>query len=565
MQGLPAYQTVIRESLDEIGSLIEKYGADNTPLFYDNPTNSKEVFEKAKQHCDELLNSNLPKLMMFGVYNSGKSTLLNALLGENKASVADVPETDKVTSYQWNGYELLDTPGIDAPEGHEKISLESLTQCQVILFVISAARSFENEYIFDAMRKVVHQGKRLLIVINDKDAIGLDQPEMAECIKAIQRNLIKKGFDTKQASNFCPCPVNAQQALDGRLLGEQDLVETSGILSLEQYIVNEINRIDGFSIVSDLCGYLIKIFSPMVSTLTAMTKGRASEYLNDFLEIRKEYAEFCDVLESKIKELCLTMDGCLMTCFPTIEELETSSKMDTDKVNDAIKQEWAKYAALVNTLVREEVERYQQRLTAQIKRIQDNPIQANASISTVIDDSALQGIDNQLTYQKVSLSVPSVSDNSLCDKVDEVSSIVAGASTLLKLPVPAPVLLILTIAPKLFRALFGKSDAELARERIEAEAAARRRAEEERAQNIVLWRQQLSQYCQNTRMQFFNAVKSNIFSKLNNNFITLFDNIESNLLAFESKEKDISSDSVRLQTILTNLERAQKDLLGTIS
>ncbi|WP_172452641.1 GTPase [Chromatium okenii] len=36
-----------------------------------------------------------PVVMVFGVYNAGKSTLLNAMLGEERASMADKPETDK--------------------------------------------------------------------------------------------------------------------------------------------------------------------------------------------------------------------------------------------------------------------------------------------------------------------------------------------------------------------------------------------------------------------------------------------------------------------------------------
>ena len=57
-----------------------------------------------------------PTLMFYGVYNAGKSTLLNAIMGQAVASVADIPETHQVTGYKWNGYELFDTPGINGPE-----------------------------------------------------------------------------------------------------------------------------------------------------------------------------------------------------------------------------------------------------------------------------------------------------------------------------------------------------------------------------------------------------------------------------------------------------------------
>ena len=69
---------------------------------------------------------NQPRIMVYGYYNAGKSTLLNALMGEVKAEMADRPLTAKVDEYEWNGYTLLDTPGIDAPIEHEDIANSEL-------------------------------------------------------------------------------------------------------------------------------------------------------------------------------------------------------------------------------------------------------------------------------------------------------------------------------------------------------------------------------------------------------------------------------------------------------
>lgn len=51
-----------------------------------------------------------PRIMVYGVYNAGKSTLLNALLGSEQAAMADRPETAEIRGYDWRGYTLLDTP-----------------------------------------------------------------------------------------------------------------------------------------------------------------------------------------------------------------------------------------------------------------------------------------------------------------------------------------------------------------------------------------------------------------------------------------------------------------------
>lgn len=41
-----------------------------------------------------------PVVMVYGVYNSGKSTLINALAGKKLAEMAEIPKTDRVDAYQ---------------------------------------------------------------------------------------------------------------------------------------------------------------------------------------------------------------------------------------------------------------------------------------------------------------------------------------------------------------------------------------------------------------------------------------------------------------------------------
>ena len=52
-------------------------------------------------------------IMVYGVYNAGKSTLINALIGQNIAPAGDIPLTDRVDEYRWGQYAILDTPGVD--------------------------------------------------------------------------------------------------------------------------------------------------------------------------------------------------------------------------------------------------------------------------------------------------------------------------------------------------------------------------------------------------------------------------------------------------------------------
>lgn len=80
------------------------------------------IDEKVKQ----LTNIEKPKIMMCGIYDAGKSTLINALLKRDEATISDRPETYRIDEYDNGSYILIDSPGVDAPIEHEKITNDYL-------------------------------------------------------------------------------------------------------------------------------------------------------------------------------------------------------------------------------------------------------------------------------------------------------------------------------------------------------------------------------------------------------------------------------------------------------
>ena len=78
--------------------------------------------DKLEDGVFSLLNGDKPKVMVYGIYNSGKSTLINALCKEEVAEMADRPMTDQITEYDKGDYYLVDSPGVDAPIQHEIVT-----------------------------------------------------------------------------------------------------------------------------------------------------------------------------------------------------------------------------------------------------------------------------------------------------------------------------------------------------------------------------------------------------------------------------------------------------------
>lgn len=175
-------------------------------------------------------------IMFYGVYNAGKSTLLNALISENKAAVADKPMTDKVDSYNWQGYEILDTPGIDAPPEHEQTTEEQLLKTDVVLFIVSVD-TFENEYIYEKMAVLAIQNKPLLLIVNMKQT--LSKEDRLSVFSRISVHLNRIGEKNNLAS-FYEKPevkfVNAKSALKGKLESKSVLLKDSGMPELEEQL-----------------------------------------------------------------------------------------------------------------------------------------------------------------------------------------------------------------------------------------------------------------------------------------------------------------------------------------
>lgn len=185
--------------------------------------------DQAKALIDKLLNtSNKGKIIKDGINttiigkpNVGKSSLLNALLKENRAIVTDIPGTtrDLISEYINLGsftLKINDTAGIrDTEDIVEKIGVDKSIELSQSSDLIIA--------IFDASREFDHEDEKILDLIKDKNTIII---------------LNKQDLDTKfDKSKF---------ATDLPII-EASMTENIGIDKLEETITDifdtsEINR-----------------------------------------------------------------------------------------------------------------------------------------------------------------------------------------------------------------------------------------------------------------------------------------------------------------------------------
>lgn len=219
-------------------------------------------------------------IMVYGVYNAGKSTLINALLGQELAAVADVPQTAEVQGYRWGDFEVLDTPGIDAPLEHEAITREQLIQSDVVIFVVNPLGVVEEEKTLDVLLELVLAGKMVFLVLNCKNRF--DPIDLAR-VKDELRERIQLKAGTRQLLDHIPIvEVNARSALKAKLENKQNLLNSSGFPKFESALAEFFASVEQKAIVARVATELRSFIQKTVDALDKRQDHASIKRLDTF-------------------------------------------------------------------------------------------------------------------------------------------------------------------------------------------------------------------------------------------------------------------------------------------
>lgn len=181
------------------------------------------------------------KVVLAGQYSAGKSSIIKMLTGNKDIAIGEAITTQTSTVYQWNGVEIMDTPGIATgyrPD-HDAIARQAISQADLLIFVITN-EGFDS-LLVECFRKLAYElpdvkggqpkgmGKlpEMMLVFNKMDRFGNTQEN--------HQVLLEDVYNSLNMDADCQLPIcflSAESYLDSLEEDDeetrQELLERSG-------------------------------------------------------------------------------------------------------------------------------------------------------------------------------------------------------------------------------------------------------------------------------------------------------------------------------------------------
>ena len=160
------------------------------------------ILEKLPDHPEEALEDDIPRFAVVGRPNAGKSSIINAFIGEDRNIVTEIAGTTRdsiYTRYDKFGFDfyLVDTAGIrrknkvteDLEFYSVMRSIRAIENSDVCILMLDATRGVESQdmNIFQLIQK---NNKSLVVVVNKWDLVPDKSQKVIDTFKnAIQRRM----------------------------------------------------------------------------------------------------------------------------------------------------------------------------------------------------------------------------------------------------------------------------------------------------------------------------------------------------------------------------------------
>ena len=201
-------------------------------------------YEAVQAMLDKIEHGHL-HLSVFGRVSTGKSSLLNALIGEPRFSVSPLHGETRFSAMEaWaeeeaGGVYLIDTPGLDEAGGEDREAMakEVAGRSDLVIFVLDGDIT---ETELDALKAVLSQGRPVIVVLNKSDLYTSDErAALLTSIRAKTDGLIDPAHVLEAAAQPRPQSVVEIDADGNEVTRERERAPDVGALRLKLWDILE--------------------------------------------------------------------------------------------------------------------------------------------------------------------------------------------------------------------------------------------------------------------------------------------------------------------------------------
>lgn len=329
-------------------------------------------------------------IMVYGVYNAGKSTLINALLGKVVAEIDDVPKTDSVSAYRWGQYDILDTPGVDAPIEHQQITDEEMSKADAVIFVVNPVGVVEELGTLSKLLELVKARKQVFLVFNEKQPLAIkDFQKLKDQTQSRLQELAAKSGLSNVLKDIPIVRLNAKSAFKAKTENKSALLESSGFPEFEKRLTEFLQGISQDTIYVRLKNALVDFLSGSLNILKMRSQADMVKKYDDLIKNieRNKNQVRRNVRQAIANERGRIANEIQRQLRRSVFGEENSSESDIEK---HIQAAFEYSVEKVNNILQNEVEALMQQLQVNIDNIQAEITPDNFAIGNI----NIQNIDN---------------------------------------------------------------------------------------------------------------------------------------------------------------------------
>ena len=557
MNELKDYQKILGEKAARVENFFAKY-----------PNESSALSPRFAEVNEKKIRSTEPEIMVYGIYNAGKSSILNELMGADKAAVNDVPTTDSVTYYDWNGYKIADTPGIFAPIEHQEVTQSHLKKADVVLFVMSTTGSNEKAENYNRMKEIADAGKKIIIVLNDKNGdLGRNDENIQLIKRQVATNMQKVGIENVD-EKYCIVTVNAMRAKKGRTENKQNLLAKSGLDELKNVIVTELKKTTSFDILRGGIRQIENILDEFIKNLAANENSELVKNMNRVLE------NFNKQKISMRRQINTYIDTQAEFLGNNLPQIIWANRDNKDKINEVVGAEIQRLNEKVQREIQRQIQDAASILELELQSFAEIKIDAASVDAETFKNilSKLNTVNAQVNSTEIVAQDSNGTDFSNIGLVGGILSQSAGAimkteigKALAKtalgkiiggaIPVIGPILTIVSVLGALFG---GGND----KEKLEAQIQARNEQERRRVEAEMQARQELNQKCLYLADNIAEELKSAADTGIAETLAKYEEPFKNSLKERQNENEQLSGDIVKLREIVNEYDLICVELGG---